>query len=300
MTCDLCPRRCHALRTGTVGAGFCGMPAVPAAARAALHHWEEPPISGRRGSGTVFFSGCPLRCVYCQNRTISHERFGAPVTPERLRQLCDRLIARGAHNLNFVTPTHYAHILRDLLADPFPVPVVWNTGGYERVETLRELAGRVDVYLPDLKYLDTAVAARYSAAPDYPEAATAAIREMVRQTGPVQLDENGILQRGVLIRHLILPGQLAGAKAVMDWVAETFRPGEVLFSLMSQYVPLGNLKDYPELNRPLRGAEARKAGEYMSLLGLEGFTQERSAASDRFVPEFDLTGIPDSPCANDR
>jgi putative pyruvate formate lyase activating enzyme len=291
MICNLCPRRCNALRTDTEGAGYCGMPGRPAAARAALHHWEEPPISGTRGSGAVFFSGCPLGCVFCQNSQISRGRFGAPVTTERLRQLCDGLIAQGAHNLNFVTPTHYAHVLGDLLEERFPVPVVWNTGGYERVETLRALAGKVDIYLPDLKYLDRAAAARYSAAPDYPEHAAAAIREMVGQTGPVQLDGEGILRRGVIIRHLLLPGQLAGAKAVMDWVAETFAPGEVLFSLMSQYVPLGNLEDYPEINRPLRRAEARKAAEYMALLGLEGFTQELGAADAQYVPEFDLTGI---------
>ena len=294
MICDLCPRRCHALRTDSEGAGFCGMPARPTAARAALHHWEEPPISGTRGSGAVFFSGCPLRCVFCQNSSISHGKFGAPVSPDRLRQLCDSLIAQGAHNLNFVTPTHYAHVLRDLLAEPFPVPVVYNTGGYERRETLRSLEGKVDIYLPDLKYRDRAAAARYSAAPDYPETAAAAIREMVRQTGPVQLDGEGIMRRGVIIRHLILPGRLAGAKALMDRVAETFAPGEVLFSLMSQYVPLGNLEGCPELNRPLRRAEARKAAEYMALLGLEGYVQEPEAADARYVPDFDLTGIKDA------
>lgn len=293
MICNLCPRRCGALRTESEGSGLCRMPSVPVAARAALHFWEEPPISGTRGSGAIFFSGCPLRCVYCQNASISHEGFGAPLTAGDIRALCLDLAAQGAHNINFVTPTHYAHILREVLSEPLPVPVVWNTGGYERVETLRTLDGRVDIYLPDLKYLDRAAAARYSAAPDYPEAATAAIREMARQTGPVQLDEAGLLRRGVVIRHLLLPGRLPAAKAVMDWVAETFRPGEVLFSLMSQYVPMGDLARCPELNRPLRGAEARKAAEYMALLGLEGFTQEPSAASPNYIPSFDLTGISD-------
>ena len=291
MICNLCPRNCNALRTENQGNGFCGMPATPVAARAALHFWEEPPISGTRGSGAIFFSGCPLRCVFCQNESISQKHFGTPLTPERIRSLCLDLIGKGAHNINLVSPTHYAHILSEVLAEPLPVPVVWNTGGYEKVETLAALEGKVDIYLPDLKYLDGTVAARYSAAPDYPAVATAAIREMVRQVGPVQLDENGILQKGVIIRHLILPGQLPGARAVMDWVAETFQPGEVLFSLMSQYIPCGQADRYPELNRPLRRAEARKGAEYMALLGLEGFTQEQSAASQTYIPDFDLTGL---------
>ena len=291
MICNLCPRNCNALRTENQGNGFCGMPATPVAARAALHFWEEPPISGTRGSGALFFSGCPLRCVFCQNESISQKHFGTPLTPERIRSLCLDLIGQGAHNINLVSPTHYAHILSEVLAEPLPVPVVWNTGGYEKVETLAALEGKVDIYLPDLKYLDGTVAARYSAAPDYPAVATAAIREMVRQVGPVQLDENGILQKGVIIRHLILPGQLPGARAVMDWVAETFQPGEVLFSLMSQYIPCGQADRYPELNRPLRRAEARKGAEYMALLGLEGFTQEQSAASQTYIPDFDLTGL---------
>ena len=293
MICNLCPRNCNALRTDTRGEGVCGMPAVPVAARAALHFWEEPPISGTRGSGAIFFSGCPLRCVFCQNEAISQKHFGTPLTPERIRALCLDLITQGAHNINLVSPTHYAHILSEVLVEPLPVPVVWNTGGYEKVETLAALESKVDIYLPDLKYLDKTVAARYSAAPDYPAVATAAIREMVRQVGPIQMDEDGILQKGVVIRHLILPGQLSGARTVMDWVAETFQPGEVLFSLMSQYLPYGQASRYPELNRPLRRAEARKGAEYMALLGLEGFTQEQSAASQDYIPDFDLTGLTD-------
>lgn len=291
MICNLCPRNCNAQRTGTIGAGFCGMPSDPVVARAALHRWEEPPISGTRGSGTIFFSGCPLRCVFCQNEAISHDHYGAVLTPRRIREICWDLIDQGAHNLNFVSPTHYTHSLLEVLREPFPVPVVWNTGGYEKVETLADLEGKVDVFLPDLKYLDGAVAARYSSAPDYPQYATAAILEMFRQVGPVQLDENGILGRGMIIRHLILPGQLPAARAVMDWVSETFRPGEVLFSLMSQYVPCGQATQYPELNRLLRRAEVRKAAEYMSLLGLDGFTQEQTAADQAYTPDFDLTGL---------
>ena len=292
MICNLCPRRCGALRDETRGLGRCRMPSVPVAARAALHHWEEPPISGSRGSGTIFFSGCSLGCVFCQNQEISHRDFGKAVSLERLGQICDELIAQGAHNINFVNPTHFAHAVRALLTrHSLPVPVVWNSGGYDRVETLRALEGLVDIYLPDLKYLDPDTAGRYSAAPDYPEAAAAAIREMVRQTGPCQFDGDGLLRRGTVIRHLILPGQVGQAKAVMDWVAREFPRGTVLFSLMSQYTPWGDLSACPELNRRLRPGEMRAAREYMENLGLDGFTQERTSAREEYTPPFDLTGI---------
>ena len=292
MICRLCPRRCGALRTGSEGNGYCRMPAVPVLARAALHHWEEPPISGAQGSGTIFFSGCSLGCVFCQNERISHQDFGKAVSMERLRTICEELITQGAHNLNFVNPTHYAHVLSALLEGWWPpVPVVFNTGGYDRVDTLRGLEGKVDIYLPDLKYLDPAAARRCSAAPDYPEAAVAAIREMVRQTGPCQWDENGLLLKGTIIRHLILPGQVGQAKAVMDWVSGEFPPGTVLFSLMSQYTPWGDLSALPELDRRLRPGEIRAAQEYMQNLGLAGFTQERTSAKEEYTPPFDLTGI---------
>lgn len=291
MICRLCPRNCGALRTPSEGRGLCRMPETPLLARAALHHWEEPPISGTRGSGAIFFSGCPLGCVFCQNGAISHQNFGKPVTEERLRDICRELIAQGAHNLNFVTPTHYAHVLARLLERPLPVPVVYNCGGYEKVDTLRALEGKVQIYLPDFKYLDPAAAERYSGAPDYPEAAAAAIAEMVRQTGPCRFDENGLLTRGVIIRHLILPGQVNGARAVMDWVARTFPPHTVLFSLMSQYTPWGDLSRVPEVNRRLRRGEIRAAQEYMAALGLDGFTQERTSAREEYTPPFDLTGV---------
>ena len=292
MICNLCPRRCGALRDETRGLGRCRMPSVPVAARAALHHWEEPPISGSRGSGTIFFSGCSLGCVFCQNQEISHRDFGKVVSLERLVQICDELITQGAHNINFVNPTHFSHAVRALLIrHPLPVPVVWNSGGYDRAETLRALEGLVDVYLPDLKYLDPDTAGRYSAAPDYPEMAAAAIREMVRQTGPCQFDGDGLLRRGTVIRHLILPGQVEQAKRVMDWVSREFPRGTVLFSLMSQYTPWGDLSACPELNRRLRPGEMRAAREYMENLGLDGFTQERTSAREEYTPPFDLTGI---------
>lgn len=290
MICTLCPRKCAALRDGTHGEGMCRMPETPVLARAAVHLWEEPPISGTRGSGTVFFSGCALGCVFCQNYGISHEDFGKPVTVERLRAIFLELIAQGAHNINLVNPSHYAHAVAAALRAPLPVPVVWNSGGYDRVETLQALEGKIQVYLPDLKYLDSAAAEQYSRAADYPETATAAIVEMVRQTGPCVL-EDGRLKSGVVIRHLILPGRLGGAKAVMDWVAGTFAPGTVLFSLMGQYVPRGRAGEYPEIDRALRGSEARNAADYMANLGLGGFIQDPESADADFIPPFDLTGV---------
>ena len=291
MICQLCPRRCGALRTETEGRGYCRMPALPVLARAALHQWEEPPISGTRGSGTIFFSGCPLGCVFCQNEEISHRDVGKPVTVQRLRQICMELVDQGAHNINFVTPTHYSHILAQVLDAPLPVPVVFNSGGYDSVSTLKSLEGKIDIYLPDLKYMDSAPAGRYSAAPDYPAVAAAAIREMVRQVGPCVFDENGLLKKGVIIRHLVLPGQAEGAKQVMDWVAREFPKGTVLFSLMSQYTPYGRADQFPEIDRKLRRGEIRAVQDYMDALGLDGFTQERTSAKREYTPPFDLSGL---------
>ena len=289
MICTLCPRRCGAERTETEGHGFCGMPAGLRVARAALHLWEEPPLSGTRGSGTVFFSGCTLRCCYCQNREISAGGFGRAVTTGRLREIFEELIAQGAHNINLVTPTHFLPWLLPALAPKLPVPVVYNCGGYESVETLRLLEGKVDVYLPDLKYADAALAARLSAAPDYFPAATAAIREMFRQTGPYVM-EDGLLKRGVMIRHLVLPGQLDNTRRCIDWVAQTFSPGQVLFSLMSQYTPQPGAEG--PLGRHVTAGEYRSAVAYMKNCGItDGFTQERTAAREEYTPPFDLTGV---------
>ena len=289
MICTLCPRRCGAERTETEGHGFCGMPAGLRVARAALHLWEEPPLSGTRGSGTVFFSGCTLRCCYCQNREISAGGFGRAVTTGRLREIFEELIAQGVHNINLVTPTHFLPWLLPALAPKLPVPVVYNCGGYESVETLRLLEGKVDVYLPDLKYADAALAARLSAAPDYFPAATAAIREMFRQTGPYVM-EDGLLRRGVMIRHLVLPGQPDNTRCCIDWVAETFSPGQVLFSLMSQYTPQPGSEG--PLGRHVTAGEYRSAVAYMKNCGItDGFTQERTAAREEYTPPFDLTGV---------
>lgn len=292
MICNLCPRQCGALRDEAHGEGFCRMPALPVCARAALHRWEEPCLSGETGAGTVFFSGCTLGCVFCQNGSISHENFGRAMTEGELYAAFQRLVEQGATCIELVTPTQFSHILARVLERPVPgnLPVVWNSGGYDRVETLRALDGKIDVYLPDLKYVTPELAQRYSGAADYPEAAKAAILEMYRQRGPARL-ENGLLKSGVLIRHLILPGRVPEAKRVMDWIAETFPPGGVLFSLMAQYTPVGALEDFPELRRPLRPSELRSAREYMENLGLAGYVQELSSAGEGFIPAFDLTGL---------
>lgn len=289
MICALCPRRCGALRTETAGEGFCGMPSAPVVARAMLHHWEEPCLSGTGGSGAVFFSGCVLGCVFCQNGRISRERFGRAVSPARLRSICQELVAQGAHNINLVSPTPFAPAVREALREPLPVPVIWNTGGYEQVETLRSLEGTVQIWLPDLKYADNALAARYSGAADYFETATAAILEMYRQSGDYVL-EGGLLRRGVLIRHLLLPGALENAKAVMDWVAGTFRPGQVLFSLMAQYTPQPGAEGV--LARRVSGAEYRAALAYLENVGIrDGYCQEIGSAQAAYTPVFDLQGI---------
>ena len=290
MICNLCPRNCGAERTEERGGGVCGMPSLPVVAKAMLHQWEEPCLVGEHGAGTVFFSGCNLRCVFCQNGVISQEGFGKPVSVEQLRQIFRQLIAQGAACLDLVTPTHFSHVVIEALGEEnWGVPVVWNCGGYEKVETLRHLEGKVQVYLPDLKYAMAEKAKKYSAAEDYFEVATAAIREMFRQTGPYQL-ENGQLKRGVLIRHLLLPGELEKTRRVIDWVAETFQPGDVLFSLMSQYTPqpgaAGNLA------RQVTKAEYRAAVSYMENCGIvDGFTQERTSAREEYTPDFDLSGV---------
>ncbi len=289
MICNLCPRRCGVERTETGGRGFCRMPSVPVVARAALHPWEEPVLCGPGAAGTVFFSGCNLGCTYCQNGPISRENFGRAITPRRLREIFGELIAQGAQTVELVTPTHFVPFILPALEPPLPVPVVYNCGGYESVETLRLLAGRVQVYLPDLKYADAALARDLSRAPDYFPVATAAIEEMYRQTGPFVI-ENGLLRRGVLIRHLVLPGQMENTRRCLDWIAGRFRPGEVIVSLMSQYTPQPGAKG--SLSRHVTAAEYRAAVRYMENCGLtDGFTQERTSAREEYTPRFDLTGV---------
>lgn len=289
MICTLCPRRCGAERTAEAGGGFCRMPGGLRVARAMLHHWEEPPISGQNGAGTVFFSGCTLGCVYCQNGDISAGGFGKDISTARLREIFEELIAQGAHNIELVTPTHFLPWILPALTPRLPVPVVYNCGGYERVETLRALEGLVDVYLPDLKYADGALAAELSGAADYFPVACEAIREMFRQVGPYVL-EDGLLTRGVVIRHLVLPGYLDNTRRVLDWIAETFAPGDVLVSLMSQYTPTANMTG--RLARRVTAAEYRAAADYMRNCGItDGFVQERTSAEEAYTPTFDGEGV---------
>jgi len=266
------------------------MPSEPVVARAMLHQWEEPCLVGEHGAGAVFFSGCNLRCAYCQNKPISQGGVGKPVSVSRLREIFRELIAGGAACLDLVTPTHFAPAILEALGDgPWPVPVVWNCGGYESVPTLRPLAGKVQIYLPDLKYALPGPAGKYSAAPDYFDRAAPAILEMFRQTGPYRM-ENGALKSGVLIRHLLLPGELENTRRCIDWVSEAFRPGEVLFSLMSQYTPQPGASG--NLSRHVTRAEYRAAAEYMENCGIaDGYTQERTSAREEYTPDFDLSGI---------
>ena len=286
MICSICPRGCAAERD--VRPGWCGMGEKPVVARAAPHFWEEPCISGTRGSGAVFFAGCNLRCVFCQNHEISALRKGTEVSVERLREIFAGLKAQGVHNLNLVTGTHFAHAVAQALEYDPGLPVVWNCGGYESVGTLRALEGKVQIYLPDMKYSDGALAAKLSGAGDYPETAKAAIREMFRQTGPYELDDEGMLKKGVLIRHLVLPGELENTFGVLDWIADTFREGDVLVSLMGQYTPNG----VGGPDRRLRPEEYRRAADYMLGLGLyEGYTQELESAREEYTPPFDGTGV---------
>ena len=290
MICKLCPRNCGAERTETKRGGVCRQPSSPVAAKAMLHQWEEPCLVGEKGAGTVFFSGCNLRCCFCQNGPISQGEVGKPITAQRLREIFRELIAQGAACLDLVTPTHFTPVILEALGEePWPVPVVWNCGGYEKPDTLRLLEGKVQVYLPDLKYALTEPAKAYSGAADYPETAKAAILEMFRQTGPYRT-EDGQLKSGVLIRHLLLPGELENTRRVIDWVAETFRPGEVLFSLMSQYTPQPGAEG--KLARRVTKAEYRAAEQYMADCGIaDGFTQERTSAKEEYTPDFHLQGI---------
>ena len=288
MICTLCPRNCGVDRR--TERGFCGMPEGLRVARAALHQWEEPVLSGTRGSGAIFFSGCSLGCSYCQNHSISAEGFGKEITTERLRQIMEELIAGGAHNIDLITAGHFLPWILPALTPKLPVPVVYNCGGYESVRSLKLLEGKVDIYLPDLKYADGHLAKALSRAPDYFPVATAAIEEMYRQTGDYVLDENGILQKGVIIRHLVLPGQPENTRACLDWIARTFRPGQVLVSLMAQYTPQPGATG--AMARHVTGGEYRAAAAYMENCGIvDGFTQERTSAREEYTPPFDLSGV---------
>ena len=282
VNCELCPRRCGVNRAAGE-TGYCGCPDTALVAKAMLHKWEEPALAGNGGSGAVFFGGCTLGCKYCQNLAISGEPVGIPMDSVQLRQLFEDLIARGAENIDLVTPTHYLPTILPALEEKLPVPVVYNCGGYERVETLRQLEGKVDIYLPDLKYADSGLAKALSGAADYFPVSAAAIREMVRQTGPVQWEGEKIL-RGTVIRHLILPGCVDNSLRVLDWIGDTFAPGEVLVSLMRQYTPMGTLP--APFDRRITDEEYDAVLSWMYLNGLEGFTQEAEAADSVYIPDF--------------
>ena len=287
--CELCPRRCHVDRTrGELG--FCREPDKLFAARAAAHYWEEPVISGSFGSGAVFFSGCTLKCIFCQNGIISQQNLGKEITTDHLREIFLKLIDDGVQNINLVTPTHFLPSILPALTPKLPVPIVYNCGGYERVETLKTLEGKVQIYLPDLKYAMERPARELSAAPDYFSVAAAAIDEMVRQVGPYQIGEDGLMKSGVILRHLVLPGQMENTKRVIDYVSTHFPPKTVLFSLMSQYTPQSGATG--ALARRLNEREYRTAVQYMRDCGLtDGFCQELSSAKEEYTPVFDLQGV---------
>ena len=288
--CTLCPRRCGADRTNGQ-LGFCRHPDKIYAARAAAHYWEEPVISGSFGSGAVFFSGCTLKCLFCQNGVISQENRGKEISTAHLREIFLKLIDDGVQNINLVTPTHFLPSILPALTPKLPVPVVYNCGGYERVETLRELEGLVDIYLPDMKYSDPKLAGILSAASDYVEIAKAAIAEMYRQVGSAVIEDE-IMQRGMIVRHLMLPGELDNTLGVLDWFSEAFPKGDVLFSLMSQYVPMGKAKTMPPYDRRITEDEYDAALSYLELLGIEnGFTQDFSAATEEYIPDFSFEGL---------
>ena len=280
--CTLCPRKCGVNRAAGER-GFCGAPDTAVVAKQMLHMWEEPVLAGQGGSGAVFFGGCTLKCSYCQNAAISGKPVGKSMDSHALWALFEDLIAQGAENIDLVTPTHYLPTIIPALSPKLSVPVVYNCGGYERVETLKQLEGLVDVYLPDFKYSQARLAKALSGATDYFPVAKAAIREMVRQTGPVRWEGDKVV-RGTIIRHLILPGFVDNSLKVLDWIGKTFAPGEVLVSLMRQYTPMPGLT--PPLDRKVTDEEYDAVLSWMYLNDLEGFTQEAEAADTGFIPDF--------------
>lgn len=282
--CMLCPRKCRVNRTAGE-AGRCRSGNVMRIARAEPHFWEEPVISGRSGSGAVFFSGCGLGCIYCQNYDISSkQRSGKEVTPKELSDIFRSLEDRGVHNINLVTAAHFAPLVAEALSIRKPgVPVVYNSSGYESIETLKLFKGLVDIYLPDFKYVLEEPAARYSLAPDYPQTAVTAIEEMISQCSNEAIAD-GIMEKGVIIRHLVLPLNVKGTMAVLKTVKERF-PG-IKLSLMSQYIPCGRAKDFPEINRKVTSREYEKAVNEMIRLNIDGYIQDSSAASEKYIPSF--------------
>ena len=280
--CNLCPRACSVDRTAG-HLGFCRCPDTALVAKTMLHHWEEPALAGCGGSGAIFFGGCTLGCKFCQNGAISHTPKGTPMDSAALRREMENLISHGAENIDLVTPTQFLPTLLPALEKPLPVPVIYNCGGYERADTIRALSGKIDIYLPDLKYADNALARSLSGISDYFEVSTAAIREMVSQVGPVQWEGDKIV-RGVIIRHLILPGYVENSLKVLDWIGDNFAPGQVLVSLMRQYTPMGDLP--APMDRKITEEEYDSVLSWMYLNDLEGFTQEEGSADTIYIPDF--------------
>ena len=292
MICNLCPRKCGAVRTAHSGNGFCKMGELPVVARVAPHYGEEPCISGTKGSGTVFFSGCTMRCVYCQNYEISNEDGGRTITPERLAECYKELEDKGVHNINLVTADHFAHaVVKSLEIYKPRIPIVYNCSGYTSPKTLIMLDGLVDIYLPDFKYADDFLAVKYSSAPNYVNTAVAAIHEMTFQVGLPQFDDDGIMKKGVIVRHLILPAHTKNSLEVLDIVKRRFGD-QVLLSLMCQYIPMGKVNDreFSRINRKITRREYDKVKLEMMRLGIDGFTQELSSADESYVPEWDFEG----------
>ena len=295
MICTLCPRNCGVERTAESGAGVCRMGTQPKIARAALHMWEEPCISGTRGSGAVFFSGCGLRCVFCQNEAISQQGEGKIVTPARLAEIFRELEAQGAPNINLVTATQFLPTVISALQHAkkmgLTIPIVYNTGGYEKVETLRLLEELVDIWLPDCKYRSAELAARYSRAADYPETVKTALAEMVRQTGAPLFDRRGMMKKGVIVRHLVLPGCVSDSKDVLEYLWDTFG-NQIYVSIMSQYTPLPHVAAYPEINRKVTDEEYEEIVDYARFLGMsQVYIQEGGCVGESFIPAFDYEGI---------
>lgn len=292
--CVLCPRMCGADRTSGQ-TGYCKMPAQVMAARAALHMWEEPCISGEAGSGTVFFSGCNMGCVFCQNRTIAAGETAKPITIERLAEIFLELQEKGANNINLVTPTHYVPQIKKALLSAkkqgLMLPVLYNTSGYERVETLKGLEGLIDIYLPDMKYISPELSAKYSHAGDYFRYAKEAIKEMVRQIPAAEFNERGMMKRGIIVRHLVLPGCLEDSKRVIRYLYRNFGK-HIYISIMNQYTPMREFPDMPELNRSLSAEEYEEIIDYAISLGVDqGFIQEGETAGESFIPAFDYEGL---------
>ena len=285
--CNDCPRKCGAIRTEKEGNGFCGVGTLPIVAKASIHHWEEPCISGASGSGTIFFSSCNLKCVFCQNEAISFKKKGKMLSVDELISLYQELEGKGACNINLVTAGHFTDAIVESLSRYQPsVPVLYNSSGFEEVETLGRLSGLVDVYLPDLKYIDSRKAKRYANAENYFEVASTAIEEMVRQTGKPYFNEDGLIERGTIVRHLILPENTNDAIRILDWLEEQFGD-TILVSVMGQYVPCGKARQFQELSRKITKREYQKVEEHLYSLKLDGFVQQLSSANECFIPNFD-------------